>query len=144
VDDSWDHASESIARTAIEIRRFRTIAQNILERQGYRVIVAQNAADALLICERQGRPIDLLVTDVVMPQMSGPELAKRLGPLRPGMKVLFMSGYTDDSVLRHGATEGGVAFLQKPITPSLLARKVREVLNSEVALPAKVLETADQ
>ena len=111
-------------------RQVRTIAENILRRQGYNVIVAQNAGDALLICERESGPIQLLLTDVVMPHLSGPELAQRLAGLRPDMKVLFMSGYTDDSALRHGAADGGVAFLQKPITPALLARKVREVLDS--------------
>jgi len=110
-------------------RQVRTIADNILRRHGYNVLVAQNAGDALLICEREASPIHLLLTDVVMPHLSGPELAARLGRLRPDMKVLFMSGYTDDSAFRHGAVEGSVGFLQKPITPALLARKVREVLD---------------
>ena len=96
---------------------------------GTSVLPAQHAGEALLVCERHGGTIDLLVTDVVMPQMSGPELAKRLGTTRPDMKVLCMSGYTDDSVVRHGILEGGVAFLQKPITPASLTRKVREVLD---------------
>jgi CheY-like chemotaxis protein len=107
----------------------RVIALNILRRQGYQVISAQNAGEALLICERHPSTIDLLVTDVVMPQMSGPELATRLGMTRPQMKVLCMSGYTDDSIVRHGVLESDVAFIQKPITPALLARKVREVLD---------------
>jgi len=66
-----------------------------------------------------------------MPQMSGPELAKRLAATRPEMKILCMSGYTDDSIVRHGVLETGVAFVQKPITPGLLTRKVREVLDGE-------------
>jgi two-component system, cell cycle sensor histidine kinase and response regulator CckA len=107
----------------------RTIALNILRRQGYQVISAQNAGDALLICERHEGRIDLLLTDVVMPLMSGPELAKRLALPRPEMKVLCMSGYTDDSIVRHGVLETGVAFVQKPITPALLTRRVREVLD---------------
>jgi two-component system, cell cycle sensor histidine kinase and response regulator CckA len=109
----------------------RVIALNILQRQGYRVIPARNAGEALLICERHTEGIDLLLTDVVMPQMSGPELAKRLAQTRPEMKVLCMSGYTDDSIVRHGVLETGVAFVQKPITPALLTRKVREVLDGE-------------
>jgi two-component system, cell cycle sensor histidine kinase and response regulator CckA len=109
----------------------RTIALNILRRQGYQVIPAQNAGEALLICERRPGDIDLLLTDVVMPQMSGPELAKRLASIRPEMKILCMSGYTDDSIVRHGVLETGVAFVQKPITPALLTRKVREVLDGE-------------
>jgi two-component system cell cycle sensor histidine kinase/response regulator CckA len=119
----------------------RTIAVNILRRQGYQVIAAQNAGDALLICERHEGQIDLLLTDVVMPLMSGPELAKRLALPRPEMKVLCMSGYTDDSIVRHGVLETGVAFVQKPITPALLNRRVREVLDGadvsvKIQLPA--------
>ena len=119
----------------------RTIALNILRRQGYQVISAQNAGEALLICERHPGTIDLLLTDVVMPQMSGPELAKRLTVTRPGMKVLCMSGYTDDSIVRHGVLATGVAFVQKPITPALLSRKVREVfdgadVSTRIVLPA--------
>jgi hypothetical protein len=75
-------------------------------------------------------PIHLLVTDVVMPELSGPELAKRLAVTRPQMKVLCMSGYTDDSIVRHGVLTTGVAFIQKPITPASLAQKVREVLDA--------------
>jgi two-component system cell cycle sensor histidine kinase/response regulator CckA len=107
----------------------RTIVQSILRRQGYRVIPAQHAGEALLLCESHPGPIELLLTDVVMPQMSGPELATRLAVTRPEMKVLCMSGYTDDSIVRHGVLESGVAFLQKPITPASLATKVREVLD---------------
>jgi PAS domain S-box-containing protein len=107
----------------------RTIVLSILRRQGYRVIPAQHAGEALLLCEQHPGPIDLLLTDVVMPQMSGPQLAKRLASTRPEMKVLCMSGYTDDSIVRHGVLETGVAFLQKPVTPASLAKKVREVLD---------------
>jgi len=73
-------------------------------------------------------PIHLLVTDVVMPHLSGPELATKLGKQRPEMKVLFISGYTDDTVFRHGVLEGGVAFLQKPFNLKALAEKIREVI----------------
>jgi two-component system cell cycle sensor histidine kinase/response regulator CckA len=111
----------------------RAVAVNILRRQGYHVIEAEHPAEALLISEQHQGAIDLLLTDVVMPRMSGSELASRLAPTRPTMKVIFMSGYTDDSVVRHGVLEAGVPFIQKPITPAVVTRKVREVLDSVVA-----------
>lgn len=108
----------------------RAIVLSVLSRQGYVVMPARDARDALLLSERHPGTIDLLLTDVVMPHMSGPVLAKHLAAARPRMKVLCMSGYTDDSIVRHGVLEAGVAFMQKPVTPSSLATKVREVLDS--------------
>jgi PAS domain S-box-containing protein len=108
----------------------REVARGILAKHGYQVLVAQNAGEAILLCEKHPGPIHLLVTDVVMPQMSGPELAKRLASTRAAMKVLCMSGYTDDSIVRHGVLESGMAFLQKPFTPESLTRKAREILDA--------------
>jgi PAS domain S-box-containing protein len=107
----------------------RTMIVTVLRRQGYDVMVAENAGEALLLCEKHPGKIDLLLTDVVMPQMSGPELSKRLTATRPETKVLCMSGYTDDSIVRHGGLDGCGAFIQKPITPASLTRKLREVLD---------------
>ncbi len=107
----------------------RTAAFNILSKYGYKVFSAARADEALALCEKHPGKIDLLLTDVDMPQMSGPELARRLTALRPELKVICMSGYTDDSVVRHGVTDSGMAYLQKPFTPQLLAHRVRAVLD---------------
>ena len=107
----------------------RAVVQRALERGGYGVLVAQDANDALRLSAAVAS-IDLLLTDVVMPQMNGRELAERVRAVRPGIRVLFTSGYTDDAILRHGVLDQGVPFLQKPITPAALMRSVRETLDA--------------
>ncbi len=108
----------------------RTLARKILERYGYTVIDAPNGEEALRICERHEGAIHLLLTDVVMPGMSGRVLADRLAQLRSETRVLFTSGYTDDAIVHHGILRTGTAFLQKPYVLDSLARKVREVLDA--------------
>jgi CheY-like chemotaxis protein len=110
--------------------RVRAVVREILEMNGYNVLEARHGAEALEISERHQGPIHLMVTDVVMPQMSGRELAQRLQPIRQDMRVLYMSGYTDDAIVRHGVLGAGMAFLSKPFTPDALALKVREVLDT--------------
>jgi PAS domain S-box-containing protein len=107
----------------------RVLARRILEAAGYTVLPAANGGEALLILERFHDPVHLMMTDVVMPGMSGPELATRLSTLRPGMKVLYTSGYTDDEVVRRGILTDAVRFINKPYAVSELTRKVREVLD---------------
>jgi two-component system, cell cycle sensor histidine kinase and response regulator CckA len=110
--------------------QLRCVAHGILERAGYRVLQAGNGPEALLACQKHGGPIQLLLTDVVMPQMSGRELAERVLFARPGIRVLYMSGYTDDAIIHHRVLAPGVALLQKPITPDALLRRLREVLDA--------------
>ena len=114
----------------------RQIARSILERFGYRILEAKNGLEALALAESHLGPIDLLLTDVVMPQMSGPLLARQLALVRPHTQVICMSGYTDDAVVRHGVLDSRIAFLQKPLTPEKLRRKVRDLLDQRPAGPA--------
>jgi CheY-like chemotaxis protein len=112
----------------------RGLLAKFLRLYGYTVLEARHGGEALLACERHPGPIHLMVTDVVMPQMSGRELADRLTPLRPDMKVLYMSGYTEDALVQHGVADLSVAFLQKPFRPIELARRVYAVLHLPVTL----------
>jgi CheY-like chemotaxis protein len=106
----------------------RGVVQEVLRRQGYTVLAAPDGKSALALAAAHSGPIHLLITDVIMPEMSGRQLADRMREIRPDAKVLFVSGYTDDAIVRHGILEPGIAFLQKPFSPPALARKVREVL----------------
>jgi PAS domain S-box-containing protein len=112
----------------------RALVGDILTGNGYQALLASHSEEAFRLSGRHEGPIHLMVTDVVMPGMSGRELAERLASSRPLMKVLYISGYTDDAVVRHGVLVEGTAFLQKPFTPDTLLRKVREVLDGSTLM----------
>jgi CheY-like chemotaxis protein len=113
----------------------RRVVTSALESTGYRVIEARSGSEALELARTRTGGIHLVVTDVVMPEMSGRELVERLRLEHRGLRILYMSGYTDDAVVRHGVVESGVAFLQKPFSLLTLARKVREVLDGTLSEP---------
>jgi two-component system, cell cycle sensor histidine kinase and response regulator CckA len=108
----------------------RALVRQVLMDGGYAVLEARDGAEALWLADRHGKPIDLLVTDVVMPGLDGRGLAERLGRRCPALRVLYLSGHTDDAVVRHGVSRDKAHFLQKPFSPVDLARKVREVLDA--------------
>jgi CheY-like chemotaxis protein len=107
----------------------RRLAVQVLQSKGYRVLEACDGEEATWVAERHVGDLHMLVTDVVMPRLGGRELAERLAAERPGLRVLYLSGYADDAVVRHGVLEEEMAFLEKPFSPEALARKVREVLD---------------
>jgi PAS domain S-box-containing protein len=124
------HGAETILLVEDE-EMVRNLAREILQSCGYRVVEAFNGVEALEICEKNQLEVDLLLTDVVMPQMNGRELSEKLAENRPQLKVLFTSGYTDDTVVRNGVKNDETNFLQKPFSLDALVRKVREVLDAE-------------
>jgi PAS domain S-box-containing protein len=107
----------------------RDLAQEILRMNGYVVLAAASCEDALRLAAQHPGPVHLLMTDVIMPQMDGRRLAQQIAPLRPQMRVLYVSGYTDDAIAQHGVLEPGTEFLQKPFTPDGLVARVREILD---------------
>ena len=110
----------------------RNLVFDILRPLGYHVLLAVSGDDALTLSNAHKGPIDLLLTDVVMPGLDGKKLADKLCARRPGVKVIFMSGYTDDAIAHHGILDSGVVLIQKPLTPGSLAHKIREVLGKKV------------
>jgi Response regulator containing CheY-like receiver, AAA-type ATPase, and DNA-binding domains len=112
----------------------REVAQASLQLHGYRVLAARDGTQALQIAQQHGQSIDLVLTDCVLPNLSGTELVIRLRKRLPNLKALFMSGHMQDVAIQQGLLKDSVAFLQKPYTPLVLARKVREVLDGEVEL----------
>jgi signal transduction histidine kinase len=123
------HGSETILVVEDE-EAVRTLAVRILERHGYIVLEACNGGEALCLCEQRKGPVHLILTDVVMPEMSGRQLVDQFRQVWQDSKVLYMSGYTDNTIVSHGVLEEGVNYIQKPFTPDALARKVHEVLNT--------------
>jgi two-component system, cell cycle sensor histidine kinase and response regulator CckA len=122
-----DRGSKTILIVEDDAALLQVTGQSLQE-AGYTILAAQSPAEAIHISESHPGPIHLMVTDVIMPGMSGSQLATHLSPLRTEMKVLYVSGYTDDTIVHHGFLESGLAFLQKPFSPKMLARKVGEVL----------------
>jgi hypothetical protein len=111
----------------------RLLAGRVLESHGYRVLHARDGVEALEVCKQHTGPLHLLLTDVVMPNMNGRELVGHVTCLRPAIKVIYMSGYTDSIIALHKILESGAAFIQKPFSPELLIRTVREALDQTVA-----------
>jgi CheY-like chemotaxis protein len=109
----------------------RTLTQSVLEDAGYRVLTAVDGRDALRVCQSYTGQIHLLLTDVVMPRMGGRQLVEEVSKIRPDLRVLYMSGYTDDAIVHHGVLDPGTHFLEKPFSPDALLRKIREALDAE-------------
>ncbi|MBC7788853.1 MAG: response regulator, partial [Anaerolineae bacterium] len=124
-----DFGSETILLVEDE-NSVLAITQRILQMRGYKVLPAHSSAEALRIASVPNQQIDLVVTDVVMPGMNGREFVEALHVHAPGIPVLYMSGYTDDDIIRRGLMDSSVAFLQKPFTARSLARLVRSVLDA--------------
>jgi CheY-like chemotaxis protein len=134
VDATVEHEAGSVVAGAIllvdDSDVVRVFTCKILEISGYKVLSAGSPEEAIRLCESEVGKIDLLLTDVAMPGMNGRQLFERVRHLRPAMKVLFMSGYTDDSIMRDGVLLAGVQFIQKPFSQAAMAKKVFEVLNA--------------
>ena len=123
-------ASRKTVLMAEDESAVRNVAQVMLHRMGYDVLTAANADEALSVAASHPGPIDLLLTDVIMPGMNGRQLAERLTAARPGLRVLYMSGYTDDSLVQHVVLRSDASYLQKPFDAETLARKVRQALDA--------------
>jgi two-component system, cell cycle sensor histidine kinase and response regulator CckA len=122
------NGAETILLVEDEVR-VRKLIVDVLTARGYQVLEATRGEEAIRLCRLYKKNIDLSVIDVVMPEMNGPDLVRQLTPLKPGMRVLYISGYTDEVIVHHGILRSGAAFLQKPFFPDALVRKVREVLD---------------
>ncbi|HNT35952.1 MAG TPA: response regulator, partial [bacterium] len=123
------HGNETVLLVEDESAILR-LAQTMLERWGYRVLTASKPSEAIQIAQSYPESIHLLITDVIMPEMNGRDLTRHIASLRPGMKVLFTSGYTANVIAHHGVLDAGVHFMQKPFSMEDLAHKVREALDT--------------
>jgi signal transduction histidine kinase len=142
VSESARIEESQVSKTPVDIRGSETIlivedneqvaniAQEILTLYGYKIKAAKSGTEALKICAVENTPIDLLLTDVIMPEIDGKELAKKMLDVHQNLKVLYMSGYTSNVIAHHGVLDAGIQFIQKPFNPEKLAKKVREVLDS--------------
>jgi CheY-like chemotaxis protein len=128
-EPSQSRGSETVLLVEDE-EAVRQLVRETLEAKGYRILEADHGAAALEIAEQHGGPIDILITDVVMPGMGGREVSARLCAAHPRARVLYLSGYAEDAIVHDGVLEPGASFLQKPFSLQALARKVREVLSS--------------
>jgi two-component system, cell cycle sensor histidine kinase and response regulator CckA len=131
--EAGDGAAERGTETVMLVEddeSVRNLVRTMLETKGYEVLAAAGAAEAERLCAERAGGVDLLLTDVVMPEVNGRALAERLSALSPSMRILFMSGYSDEAVVRHGMIRPNTAFIEKPFTETTLARKVREVLDN--------------
>jgi two-component system, cell cycle sensor histidine kinase and response regulator CckA len=128
------HGSETILVVEDEDMLRESICLS-LKIYGYTVLAARNGGEAVLLGERHPGPIHFLLTDVVMPQMNGRDLADRLTPLQPDMKVLYMSGYTENAIVQHGVLETGIFFIPKPFRIKTLMGKIREILDESLRQP---------
>lgn len=133
IDERLDGA-ETILLVEDEAR-VRKLIVDVLSAHGYEVMEATRGEEAIRLCRQYTKNIDLSVVDVVMPEMSGPDLIRQLEPIKPNMRVLYISGYTDEAIVHHGVLRSGAAFLQKPFLPDALVRKVREVLDYRRSAP---------
>ena len=113
------------------LEHVRHLASNILRRQGYTILTAKNGIETLKLLREYLHPVHLLLTDVVMPEMNGKELYSQAINIKPTLKVVYMSGYTDNIIVHHGVLEKGVSFIQKPFSVDSLLRKVKEILDKD-------------
>ncbi|MBV9746781.1 MAG: response regulator, partial [Acidobacteriia bacterium] len=139
VSQAAAHGTETILLVEDD-EMVRTLVRETLQREGYKLLDAAEPMEARKLAESYKGPIQLLITDVIMPKISGRELARQILGQRPETKVLYMSGYTDTAIVKSGLEQNSIAFLQKPFTPSALTKKVREVLESNDSRTHRAVE----